>query len=119
MVDEFGGTSGIVSIEDIMEEIFGEIKDEHDEEDLTEEEINQNTFVLSGRLEIDQLIDKYDWKLPEGEYDTLGGMILSINEDLPEVGQTINIPGFEIEILTMDETRIEEVKLTVLKDTDE
>lgn len=114
VVDEFGGTSGIVSIEDIIEEIFGEIKDEHDEEDLTEEEINQNTFVLSGRLEIDQLKDKHGWDLPEGEYDTLGGLVLTINENLPEQGQVIEIPGFEIEIISMNETRIEEVKLTII-----
>lgn len=119
VVDEFGGTSGIVSIEDIIEEIFGEIKDEHDEEDLIEEEINQSTFVLSGRLEIDQLIDKYGWNLPEGEYDTIGGLVLSVNENLPEVGQIIEIPGYEIEILYMNETRIEELKLSIINPSKE
>lgn len=114
VVDEFGGTSGIVSIEDIIEEIFGEIKDEHDNEDLTDKEINQTTFVLSGRLEIDQLIDKHGWSLPEGEYDTLGGLILALNENLPKKGQTIKIPGLKFKILSVDDTKIKEVELTIL-----
>lgn len=113
VVDEYGGTSGIVSIEDIIEEIFGEIRDEHDDEDLTEVRIDEYTYILSARLEIDYLNDKYDWQLPEGEFDTLGGMILAINENLPEKGQKIEHSGLSIEILSMEDTRIEKIKLEI------
>ncbi|WP_109832509.1 hemolysin family protein [Reichenbachiella versicolor] len=113
VVDEYGGTSGIVSLEDIIEEIFGEIKDEHDDDDLIEEEITETEFMLSARQEIDYLNETYEWGLPEGEYDTIGGLILTFNENLPEQGQTIEIPGFSFEIILMEDTRIEKVKLTI------
>ena len=111
VVDEYGGTSGIVSMEDIIEEIFGEIRDEHDDEEFTEQKIDDHTYKLSARLEIDYLNDKYGWKLPEGEFDTLGGMILAINENLPEMGERIEHQGLCFEILSMDDTRIENIKL--------
>eukprot|EP01137_Pigoraptor_chileana_P012855 Opistho-2@65679 len=80
VVDEFGSTAGLVSMEDVMEQIFGEIEDEYDDnENLTEKRLEDKTYLLSARLEIDYLNDKYDWNLPEGDYDTLGGMIISIN----------------------------------------
>ena len=113
VVDEYGGTSGIVTIEDIIEEIFGEIRDEHDDEDLTEIAIDDNTYILSGRVEIDYLNDKYEWGLPEGEYDTLGGLVLSINENLPELNQIITFSKFSIEILSKEDTRIEKIKLQI------
>ncbi|MDP4679571.1 MAG: hemolysin family protein [Cyclobacteriaceae bacterium] len=114
VVDEYGGTSGIVTIEDIIEEIFGEIEDEHDDDDkLTEISLDDNTFILSGRLEIDYLNDKYPWELPEGEYDTLGGMVLSINENLPTLNQVINFSRFSVEIISMEDTRIEKIKLHI------
>jgi putative hemolysin len=114
VVDEYGGTSGIVTIEDIIEEIFGEIEDEHDDDDkLTEIALDDGTYILSARLEIDFLNDKYEWGLPEGEYDTLGGMILSINENLPELNQVINLSRFSLEIISMEDTRIEKIKLHI------
>ncbi len=119
VVDEFGGTSGIVSIEDIIEEIFGEIQDEHDDEDYTEQKINETTYLLSARHEIDYLNDKYDWNLSVGEYETLGGLILSVTEDLPETGDTIEMGRFTFSIQSMKDIRIETVKLSFGLDPEE
>ncbi|MDH5365986.1 MAG: hemolysin family protein [Cyclobacteriaceae bacterium] len=113
VVDEYGGTSGIVSIEDIIEEIFGEIQDEHDDEDLTEQQLDEFNYLLSARHEIDYLNEKYEWNLPTGEYETLGGLILSIAEDLPKKGQTIIQSSFAFTIQSVEDIRIETVKLTI------
>lgn len=113
VVDEFGGTSGIVSMEDVIEEIFGEIEDEHDEDDLVEYKINENTYLLSARHEIDYLNDKYEWELPIGEYETLGGLILSYTEDIPKPGDTFSIPPFTFNIHSTEDNRINVVKLEV------
>ena len=118
VVDEYGGTSGIVSLEDIIEEIFGEIKDEHDDEDLLEEKLNPNEYMLSARQEIDYLNETYNWSLPMGEYDTLGGLILAINENLPVKDQVIEIPGYSFEMMSMEDARIEKVKLKVVSNDD-
>lgn len=112
VVDEYGGTSGIVSMEDVMEEIFGEIHDEHDEDDLTEQQLEDGSYLLSARQEIDHLNDKLNLGLPEGEYDTLGGLILSFNEDLPDLNQEIEIDGFNLKVMSMEDHRIDTVKLT-------
>ena len=118
VVDEYGGTSGIVSIEDVIEEIFGDIRDEHDDKYLTEQKLDEHNFILSARHEIDYLNDEYNLGLPEGEYDTLGGMIFEYHEDIPAVNEVIEIPNFVITIFSMEENRIDKVKLTLL-DSDE
>lgn len=111
VVDEFGGTAGIVTVEDIIENIFGDIDDEHDTEDLREQQINEHEFIFSARLEIKYLNDNYEFDLPEGEYDTLGGFIISHHEDIPEVNEVIKIEPFEFHILSMQKTRIDIVKM--------
>ncbi|NJM26298.1 MAG: HlyC/CorC family transporter, partial [Bacteroidia bacterium] len=113
VLDEFGGTSGIVSMEDVIEEIFGEIEDEHDEDDLIEQKQDETTYLLSARLEVDYLNDKYDWKLPTGDYDTLGGLILSLTESIPEPGETVSIPPYLLTVKSTLDNRIDLVKLTL------
>jgi putative hemolysin len=111
VVDEFGGTSGIVTTEDLLEEIIGEINDEFDEESLLEQELGPGIFLFSARQEIDYLNEKYALGLPEGDYETLGGFILSVYEDIPSPGQLVEVAPFTISILSMDENRINTVKL--------
>ncbi len=116
VVDEFGGTSGIVTIEDLIEEIFGEINDEYD--DATEALLEQylpaeNSYLFSARHEIDYLNEKYALNLPEGDYETLGGFILSVHEDIPEPDEVILVPPYVITILSMAENRIDTVKFSL------
>lgn len=113
VVDEFGGTAGIVTVEDLMEEIFGEIEDEHDVDDTLEKQINELEYIFSARLEIDYLNETYKFSLPEGEYETLGGLIFEQHESIPAVNEVIQIPGYSFVILTVSETRIETVRLIV------
>ena len=115
VVDEFGGTAGIITIEDIIEEIFGEIDDEYDTEDLVEVKVNDNQFILSGRHEIDYLNDTYHIGIPNGDYDTLGGYIISICESIPKEKELIVNELFEIQVLQMKNARIEEVELKCLQ----
>jgi putative hemolysin len=113
VVDEFGGTSGVVSMEDVIEEIFGEIEDEHDQDDLVEQKLDEKTWLLSARLEIDYLNETYSWGLPSGEYETLGGLILAYAEDIPEVGETIQVPPFSFSIQSTLDNRIDTIKMTI------
>lgn len=113
VVDEFGGTSGIVSMEDIIEEIFGEIDDEFDNEALTEQLIGEQEYLLSARLEIDYLNDKYGWNLPYGDFETLSGFILSLTENLPNKGETITYGTFTFTIMSKQDHRIETVRLKI------
>ncbi len=113
VVDEFGGTSGLVSMEDIIEEIFGEIDDEYDNEALTEQLIGELEFLLSARLEIDYLNEKYAWNLPEGDFETLSGFILSLTENLPNIGETITYGRFTFTIVSKQAHRIETVRLKI------
>lgn len=111
VVDELGVTAGIVTIEDIMEEIFGEIEDEHDVDQLTEKQLGDKEFLFNARLEIDYLNDKYELNIPEGDYQTLGGYILSRHEDLPRRGEIITIDNFQFTIISTDKTKLNEVRL--------
>ncbi len=115
VVDEFGGTAGLVSMEDIIEEIFGEIEDEHDLDERTEQQVNENTWLLSARLEIDYLNETHGWQLPTGDYDTLGGLILSFTEDLPKPGETVDIPPYRFTIQSTFNNRIDTVCLEILQ----
>ena len=113
VVDEFGGTSGIVSMEDIIEEIFGEIEDEYDSDDLIEQKISEQEYLLSARHEIDYLNDKYGWELPIGDFETLSGMILSLTENLPKKGESVTFESYTFTVMTKQEHRIETVRLKI------
>ncbi|SFU10023.1 Hemolysin, contains CBS domains [Algoriphagus locisalis] len=113
VVDEFGGTSGIVSMEDIIEEIFGEIEDEYDSDDLIEQKISDQEYLLSARHEIDYLNDKYGWDLPIGDFETLSGLILSLTENLPKKGESVTFEAYNFTVVTKQEHRIETVRLKI------
>ena len=114
VVDEFGSTSGLVSMEDVMEQIFGEIQDEFDDtEDWIEKRLDEHTFILSGRHEIDYLNEKYNWNLPEGDYETLGGMLIHLYEDIPAVNEVITLSAFQFQIMTVTDARIDTIKVII------
>ena len=116
VVDEFGGTAGIVTMEDLLEEIFGEIKDEYDTEEFVEKQLPNNEFIFSGRLELDYITEKYKLHFPDDkEAETLSGYIIEHNEEIPKSKDRIIIGNYEIDILNVSDTRIEMVKLKVLK----
>lgn len=115
VVDEFGGTAGMVTSEDILEEIFGEIEDEHDVKDIIEKKISESEFIFSARAEIDMLNEKYFLNLPESEdFETLAGFILYKYESIPKVNSLIKIENFQFKILKATNTKIELVKLKLL-----
>ena len=114
VVDEYGGAAGIITMENLLEEIFGEIEDEYDRPEFVERQIAENEYLLAGRIEIDYLNEKYELEIPDGEYETLSGFILEQNEDIPEMNDTIKIDQFLFDILYVSNTKIETVKLKVL-----
>ena len=115
VLDEYGGTSGILTVEDIVEELFGEIEDEHDSTDLHEEQLTANTFKFSARHEVDYLNEQYKLELPESEeYETLGGLIVNITGEIPEKDSEIKMDGFIFTILEVSSTKIDLVSLEVL-----
>ena len=112
VVDEFGGTAGIVTMEDVIEEIFGEIEDEYDEPEETEQKVKEDTYVFSARLEIDYLNETYQLNLPESDdYETLAGMILHYYENIPEIGEELVIGSYRIKVLKATDMKLEEVEL--------
>ena len=114
VVDEFGGTAGIITLEDILEEIFGEIEDEHDVEDYIMEKVGEGEYLLSGRLEIDFINDTFpELELPEGEYQTLSGYIVMTSETIPLQGQQVVLENKIFKIVEEDDTKIELVRVIV------
>ena len=114
VLDEYGGTSGIVTLEDIVEELFGEIEDEHDKDNFIEEQLSETEYLFSARLEVEYLNETYHLEIPESEeYETLGGFIVLHNEGIPTQGEFIQIPPFSFVIEACSQTKIETVRLVV------
>lgn len=117
VLDEYGGTSGMLTIEDIVEELFGEIEDEHDTVEYTEEQLDENTYLFSGRLDVDYVNEKYKLNLPENdEYETLAGLIMSFTEEIPETGAEIRSQGFIFTVVEVSQTRIEKIRVLCVED---
>ncbi len=120
VVDEYGGIAGLITMEDILEEIFGEIEDEHDVEEYIEKTIGPGEYLFSGRLEIDYLNEKYvDLNIPEGEYNTLSGYIVMTNGKIPEGTDTIEMENYIFTLESVSDTKIETVRVKVIKNDSE
>ncbi len=115
VVDEFGGTAGIITMEDVLEELFGEIQDEYDTEEFVEKQIAANEYIFSGRLELDYLETKFGFDFPGHESETLSGFIIHYHETIPKQKERIIIDDYEFDILNVSDTRIEMVKMKKLK----
>ncbi len=115
VVDEYGGTSGVITLEDVIEEIFGDIVDEHDKEDLLEQKISDSEFIFSARLDIDYINEAYNLQLPDSdEYETLGGLIINTTESIPESGDEVSLEKYTLIIDQVSDRKIEVVKVIVL-----
>ena len=115
VIDEFGGTSGIISLEDLVEEIIGEIEDEHDNQNLVAKSLGNNEYILSGRLEIERINEQFNLDIPESdEYQTLGGFILAHHQRFPQLNEVISIGKFKIRPIKQRSTKIELVKLSIV-----
>jgi CBS domain containing-hemolysin-like protein len=115
VVDEFGGTAGIITMEDVLEELFGEIEDEYDTEEFVEKQIAENEFIFSGRLELDYLEAKYGFEFPGDDSETLSGFIINYHETIPRQKERIIIDDYEFDVISVSDTRIEMVKMKKLK----
>jgi putative hemolysin len=116
VVDEFGGTAGMITMEDVIEEIFGEIRDEFDVDDLIEKQINETEFLFSGRLEIDYINEKYRIELPESdEYETLSGLIMHHYQSIPQKNEKIEIGNFIFTVHQVSKTRIDQVHIKIVR----
>ena len=114
VVDEFGGLSGVVTMEDLLEEIFGEIDDEHDDDTYVEEALPGDEYIFSGRLEINYLNEKYELALPEGDYHTLSGLAVAAAERVPEQDESIEVKGYELRMVEVSNTKIELIRVRAL-----
>lgn len=115
VVDEFGGTAGIITMEDVLEELFGEIRDEYDTEEFVEKQLAETEYIFSGRLELDYLAGKYGFEFTHGEAETLSGYIINHHETIPRQKERIIIDDYEFDIMHVSDTRIETVKMKKLK----
>jgi CBS domain containing-hemolysin-like protein len=115
VVDEFGGTAGIITMEDVLEELFGEIQDEYDTEEFVEKQLTDNEYLFSGRLELDYLEEKFGLAFSNDESETLSGYIINYHETIPRQKERIIIDNYEFEIINVGDTRIEMVRMKKLK----